>query len=104
MASGVAETTRLLPALSSVLNSTRVPAPKLVPTSSITWSTLAAACAPLAATPLPATAMTWLKVAVGTAALSTAVLTLNTCPWVEATHRLASGPKASPEISFWLMP
>ena len=104
MTSGVIETTRALPALSSVLNSTRVPAPKLVPTSSITWSTLAAACAPLAATPLPATAITWVKVALGTATLSSAVLTRYTCPCVEATHKEELEAKARPEISFWLMP
>ena len=74
--SGVADTMALLPALSRVLNSTRVPAPKLLPTSSITWPTLAAACAALAATPLAALAMTCVSVAVGTAALSTLRSTL----------------------------
>ena len=67
MASGAWETVPTVPALSRVWNSTRVPAPKLVPCSSMTWPTLAAASAALAATPWPAPATMAASVAEATA-------------------------------------
>ena len=103
MTSGACETTRVLPALSRMLNNTRVPAPKLVPTSSITWPTLAAGSPALAATPAPALALIWLSVADSTATGSTAVLMRYTSPWVDATHSVPSAANDRPEISLWLM-
>ncbi len=71
MVSGVTGTSAVWPSALRVLNSTVVPALKSVPSSSMTWPTLAEACAALAATPLPALASTLLSVGVTTAAVST---------------------------------
>ena len=103
-ASGATLTWPVLPSLSRVLNSTRVSAPKWLPRNSTTCPTLAAACSALAATPLVALPISWLSVAAATPALPRFGSTLYTTPCVEATRRVPSAAKASPEISLALTP